>query len=797
MELGRLLPSHVERAGLAIQRAFDRYVPAMPVVEPAGGSSADWQRYLVAVARHKWIVMIVTALGTVAGVVATRMLEPKYSAKAILWIESAGRGQNRDVISGEEIVEASGWTELVKSNAVLDSVVRRLRLYIQPRSPADSTALSTFHLRAEVGLGLYRLSVDRAGQTYSLGLEDGTVIERGMVGDSVGASVGFAWAPPVTSLLPGRQIEFALTAPSDATQHLARELKVRLDPGGNFLRIELKGDDPARTAATVNAVAQRVVVVAAELKRERFQELARILGGQYEHAEQALQAAEEALRDFRVRNAGRIQGSAADAVAGRDPLVERSLETTLALEQARRDRRTLEEVIRDVPRAGLRLEALATVASVRQSPQLARAIEEATEKQAELRALRNRYTEESAPVQQLRSELATLEQRTIPELVRQLVAELSGREGLLASSARSALGTLRQVPSLALEEERLRREVATTEELATQVRQRFEAAQLALISSLPDLRILDAARTPHRPMGDYGSLLVALAFLSSLGMAVVGVTVLDRVDPRVRYPEQVTRGMRLPILGAIPHASAHSTGLDDAEVIEALRGLRVRVLHAHGVERPLLITVTSAAAGDGKSFVSVNLALSFAYAGYRTLLIDGDVRRGLQHRVLDAPRKPGLTDVLAGSATPQEAVRPTDFSGLSLLGSGTRMHRGPELLLSDALRDLMAQLRTAYGVVIVDSPPLSAGIDALVLGTVTRNLLFVLRSGTTDLPLALSKLDVVDALPVRPVGAVLNDVRGGDAFRYYTYDLSGYLLSEEESAEASRERRLRLLGGRS
>ena len=113
------------------------------------------------------------------------------------------------------------------------------------------------------------------------------------------------------------------------------------------------------------------------------------------------------------------------------------------------------------------------------------------------------------------------------------------------------------------------------------------------------------------------------------------------------------------------------------------------------------------------------------------------------------------------------------------------------------MHELMARLRAAYGVIIVDSPPLAAGVDPLVLGTVTGNLLVVLRSEVTDLPLALAKLDVVDALPVRPMGAVLNDVRGGRAFRYYRYDLSSYPQPEEVPAGPKRDSWRNILGGRS
>jgi succinoglycan biosynthesis transport protein ExoP len=296
------------------------------------------------------------------------------------------------------------------------------------------------------------------------------------------------------------------------------------------------------------------------------------------------------------------------------------------------------------------------------------------------------------------------------------------------------------------------------------------------------LRVLDAARTPRRPAGNLAPLLVFLSLVTSFGLASFAVVLMDKVDPKVRYPEQVTRGMRLTILGAVPHASwrAKRNGEGANQIVEALRGLRLRVLHSYGVDGPLMLTITSPGIGEGKSFVSANLALAFADAGYRTLLIDGDTRRGGQHNLFDVPRLPGLTDVLAGKAPLEKALQQTKLSGLTLLPCGTRMQRGPEMLLSPVMRELIQRVRTTYSIIIVDSPPLAAGADPIVLSTVTGNMMLVLRAGTSDLALAEAHLDSLDNLPVRILGAVLNDVRSGPAYRYHTYYLSSPEREEDE-----------------
>ncbi|MDP3910386.1 MAG: polysaccharide biosynthesis tyrosine autokinase [Gemmatimonadales bacterium] len=761
---------------------------------PAAASESDWHHYWMAVTRHKWIVLGVTLFGLIVGIIATRFLDPRYSARAILWVETAV-GRERGVRS-DELLDSRGWVEIVTSNAVLDSVVRQQRLFLHPETAGDSVALRTFHITDRVVPGIYRLVVDKAGRAIRLELDDGTVIQRGRVGQPIGDNVGFDWQPAPGTLQPGSTIAFRVQALPDASAQLAAALKARIDQGGNFLRIQLKGTQPVATAATLNAVIERVVAVEADMKRRKFEDLAAVLGEQYQSAREKLTESENALRDFRVRTAGSaVMLQASPAAGGVDGGPGEAGRLYVEVNQLRRDRATLDQLAAEAARSGVSLEVWKSVPAVVGNPILSGALEDVARKQAELRNLRYQYTAEAAPVQQLNSELEQLERQVIPSLARQLSRDLGERIRRTAPRADTAVRVLQAVPSVALDQSRLLREQQMAEEQFLNVGKQYDAARLALVSSLPDVRVLDPALVPRRPASDYAPLLVLLATLASFGVAVVGVTVKDRMDPKVRYPEQITSGMRLQILGAVPHVSwrVSANGDGPSQVIEALRGLRLRVLHAHSGDGPLMLTVTSPGIGDGKSFVSLNLALSFADAGYKTLLVDGDVRRGVQHKALKTPSTPGLTDVVAGRVPLEAALRTTSYPGLTFLSAGTRMQRAPERLLSQRMRDLMAKLRSLHDVVIVDSAPLGAGADPLVLGTLTENLLLVLRTGQSDLKMAGTKLEVLNSLPVRVIGAVLNDVRSSGVYRYYMYSSAEYELVDDEGP--TREALPSVLGG--
>ena len=129
-----------------------------------------------------------------------------------------------------------------------------------------------------------------------------------------------------------------------------------------------------------------------------------------------------------------------------------------------------------------------------------------------------------------------------------------------------------------------------------------------------------------------------------------------------------------------------------------------------------------------------------------------------------------------------QIVQPTPYPRLALIGGGTRTQRAPEVLGSQAMTELIAELRGQYDVILVDSPPLTAGVDPFILGTVTGSLLVVLRTGHSHREIAGAKLEVLERLPIRLLGAVLNDVPRGAAYgyyAYYSYYLPGYEAVDE------------------
>jgi len=757
----------------------------------------DWHRYWRSVRRYKWWILLLAVLGAGAGMFATRLLPPRYLAQATIWIQTStdqsSIGIRGAIGSNDQLLPAAGAAQLLKSYVVLDDVVRDQRLYLHART-LDRPVLDSLRVSESYPAGGYRLRVDRSGH-YRLTTPQDVELEHGTVGDSIGRQVGILWAPDTTVLKPGADILFGLSSLRDAAAGIAQTLQVGVDASGNFLRLALVGEDPARITAIVNSVAERYIAVATDLKKARLTEQTHLLADQLAAAKQNLDRAENALAAFRTKTITLTPDPGTGGAGGLAGVTTPGARTeffTLRVEMAqlRRDREAITRALRQTGDSGATLDALAFIGSVQQSPDLKQALQELTTKRADLRALRYRYTDEHPTVRKLLDDVNELQNRTIPALAQGLIGDLRAREAALAPQIDSGGRELQAIPQRTVEEARLRRDADIAALIFSNVQGRQSEASLAEASSVADVRLLDGAVEPRTPIKGADSRLLMIGLLFGLGLGVIGAVVAERMDPRVQSADQVTDEMGLRMLGMLPHVKNREAGPDDlqvAQLIEAMRSVRLNLLHAYGPSQPLVVTVTSPGVGDGKSFVSTNLALACAQSGQRTLLIDGDSRRGGLHRGLQLARTPGLTDYLAGTTPYEGVVQKTRYRWLHFIAAGRRLRESPELLGSPAMTELLLHVKPRFDVIIVDSPPLGAGVDPCTLGTLTGNMVLVLRSAATHRDIARTHLRMVSQLPIRLLGVVLNDVRPEGMIGYYGYYyLAGY-GSEQEDVEEVRQ----------
>jgi succinoglycan biosynthesis transport protein ExoP len=792
---GQLITATGPAQPLAEASGYPSMVPLGP--DGAGGGDTEpgvpWGRYVAALLRYKWLIALIIVAGTAIGFGVTKLIKPKYEVRATIWVSSPTPvGQNRGPIQSDELLASTAWSELFRSFLVVDSVVTKRRLYLLPNSAGDSVAFTQLSLGDGYKPGNYDLTVDATGQRYSLETSTGELLEAGSVGDSIGRSIGLLWQPAGATLGRDRTIGFEVIHPREASGALNDALTAMLPEKSNFMRLSLAGQAPTSMARTMNVWLLQFVNVAKDLKARNAVEFSRILEGQLSYAKTNLANAERSLESFRVQTI--TEPSEGTSVAPgllvtQDPLTKGFLALRGEYDSARRDREALEAIIARSAGGPISPDAISAVPTLLAPPsgdQLAGAVKELYAKQAELRNARQIYTDEYKKVKDLDAAVTVLQAQTIPMFASALLSELRQREAELQRRISAQSVEMIKIPARSIEEMRLKRNVDVAQALYLSLQSKYSEAKLAEASTISDVRILDSAVAPQRPTLNTKPRILLMAFAASAGLALALAILLDQIDRRFRYPEQVTRDMGLAILGAVPTIRKRlDRDIDHeeaAQVVEAFRAIRLNLLHAYPPGGPVLLTVSSAGIGDGKSTIASNLALSFAESGLRTLLIDGDTRRGEQHLMFAVPQRPGLLDYLANGTAVDEILRPTARERLTILPCGSRLRRGPELLQGARMGALVGDLKSRFEVIVVDSPPLGAGIDPYALSTVTGNLLLVFRAGQTDRKMAEAKLALLDRLPVRLLGAVLNGVKTSGMYQYYTY-LYGYTVTEDDALQ--------------
>jgi len=748
-------------------------------------------RSLSAVKRYKWLVLAVVAVGSSAGIILTRFIDPKYDAGASIWIAaSTGRNGQLGPVAAPGLVNSDvAWMELARSFSVLDKVVSKLALYVTPDVPGDTLVVRDLFPADSLQPGPYELTI--RGDRYVLSRpaqqrgEKDVIIDRGAVGDSIGRNVGFLWQPSAEVLKGREKVGFYVVTPREAAFNLGSQLTVSVGQNSNLMRFQLSGGKPGLLATTLNALTREFVSEAVRLKRENLTVSAEATEEQLQQAQQQLTAAQTELERFKINTITlpNEQMALSPGVSmTMNPVFTAYFNDRVAYEQVRRDREALERIVNESKSRGgvISLEALRSVGSaVAGNASLATEITNLNAARGQLVNLQKTYTDEFRLVKDLKQQIDVMESQSIPTLVASSVAELRARELEMQRRIDGASAELKQIPARTVEELRLNRELSIAQTIYIDLQQRAVQARLSERNALPDVSILDTAVAPRLPSSDTTLGIILVAVAASVGLGLALALLLDRMDKRFRYPEQATTELGLDIVGAIPsyrNPSNAAARLEEAsQLIESFRTIALSVRSAFEGLGPVQLAISSPGPGDGKSFVSANLASALADSGYRTLLIDGDIRRGALHEIF-APcdQTPGLVDYLAGEAGISDVVRPTQqHVNLSILPGGTRRRHGPELLASERMTLLVRELRTQFDAIIVDTAPLGAGIDPFAIGTATGNMVLVLRAGETDRKLAQAKLNVLDRMPIRLLGAILNDIGEMPQFKYYYY-LEGY-----------------------
>ena len=329
----------------------------------------------------------------------------------------------------------------------------------------------------------------------------------------------------------------------------------------------------------------------------------------------------------------------------------------------------------------------------------------------------------------------------------------------------------------------LKREVDTNRHLYDALLTKIKEQRIMEKIQPVSVSIIDKAETPDVPSKPRKKLNLLLAIVLGLFGGAGLAFFIEYLDNTVKSPEETEEKLGAPVLGVIPILK--NGKMDVAKVVceepssssaESYRGVRVSVMLSLANKPPKTILVTSMSAGEGKTTTASNLAVSFAHAGKKTLLIDSDLRRPRLHTVFDLDNTEGLSTYLAGNTVDGSFILKGPAAGLHIITSGPLAPTPSELLSSERMAHLLEKMANEFDVILLDSPPVTSATDTMVLKKIMQQTIVVVRSGRTTYEVAGKGLKRLQDIDSKMPGIVINaaDLEK-DFYSYYGYD--GYYSS--------------------
>ena len=310
-----------------------------------------------------------------------------------------------------------------------------------------------------------------------------------------------------------------------------------------------------------------------------------------------------------------------------------------------------------------------------------------------------------------------------------------------------------------------------------------------------NVSVLDEAFVPKSPVSPRRRLNVALAVIIGLLLGLGTVFFLDYLDNTVKTSEDVEQYLKLNILAVIPRGDKNNEPM----IKESFQSLRTN-LHFSSLNRSLrIILVTSAAAQEGKTSTSVALARTLAGSGDRVILLDCDLRRPNVHNHLNIKRNFGLTNFLSDASEGsswRKYLKAADTPNLHVLTCGPIPPNPPELFGTARFRAMLQEMKEAYDWVVIDSPPVAALTDSVILASLAEMITLVVRHRGHDRELIRRSVEALRAVNEHVAGVILNDVDLGRT-HYRDYYYAGhyyYGASEQGETEATKVAARRKVG---
>lgn len=395
---------------------------------------------------------------------------------------------------------------------------------------------------------------------------------------------------------------------------------------------------------------------------------------------------------------------------------------------------------------------------------------ELEQKQAEMAA---KYTAEHPAMREINGQLAAINKQ---------IGELNN--------------TLKQLPDVQRQYLQLYREVEVKTQLYTALLNSYQQLRIAKAGEIGNVRVVDTAVEPVKPIKPRKLLVLILSLFVGGFIGTLIALLRNMLRTGIKDSGQIENELDLPVYATVPRSPIQESRIkilkkkksipilavknSDDIAIESLRSIRTAIHFALANAKNNIIMIAGPSPEVGKSFISTNLATIFAQGDKRVLLIDADMRRGYIHKYFDVDVKPGLSELLSGQADLQKVLHKTQVANLDVITRGKSPTNPSEILSSNQFKELLEQLQSQYDHIIIDTPPVLAVTDGIIISQYTGVNLIVARYAKSQMKELELTVNRFEQAGVKVNGFILNDIQRASAGYGYGYNYAYAYKAQKE-----------------
>lgn len=349
-------------------------------------------------------------------------------------------------------------------------------------------------------------------------------------------------------------------------------------------------------------------------------------------------------------------------------------------------------------------------------------------------------------------------------------------------------GTLRRLPELQRQYLQLFREVEVKQQLYTGLLNSYQQLRIAKAGEIGNVRIVDTAVEPIEPIKPKKLQILILSIFLGGFLGTLLALLRNMLRSGVKDSTQIENELDLPVYATVPRSPVQESRIkllkkkknipilavkhSDDIAIESLRSMRTAIHFALSSAKNNIIMVSGPAPEVGKSFISTNLATILAQSQKRVLIIDADLRRGYLHKYFNHANQPGLADYLNGQTELSQVIKATEVSGLDVIARGKSPANPSELLSTTQFAAMLSQLSEQYDHILIDTPPILAVTDGIIISQHAGVNLVIARYAKTQMKELELTINRFEQAGVKVNGIILNDIQRSSAGYGYGYNYS-------------------------